>query len=247
MVYSVVAGELAAAEVDFSTMLIAPGGRWVILGRGDGSVWCIDLTDDWQTSRDVEPRLLIPSSLPTSVAAGKRNQIRIAIDVYSEESLESSADVRHLTQFNLAVASCARNPQASNASHACHIAIWRVTLSREEGLRQGDRLALFTDAATKNLRSVSLCGPAVAYAIDARPLNCVVIVNWMDAHGKNQTDPFVRRYITPCSATVRPRIRLYTLLHFNHAAESEASPRTTPSDNANRRIRRRLELGTRFH
>lgn len=125
-------------------------------------------------------------------------------------------DSHHLTQFNIAFVACAEDPEPTLATDACHITIWRIEVSEQDHLRLGDPLSMFTDAATTNLRSVSLHGLTVAYAIEARPWYCVVIVDWKEADGKEKSEFFVRQYVTPlhCNGTFLPnnRVCLLTLM-----------------------------------
>ncbi|TEB26773.1 hypothetical protein FA13DRAFT_1010835 [Coprinellus micaceus] len=174
------------------TSIITPGGRWIISGYRDGSVWYIDLGHDPTSTTALEPQLLVPASLPDDT---DDIQIKIALDFSSGESLGQSVDHHTLRQFNVAVVTSSSydDPLPLN------IDVWRVHVCTELGdpasLTLGPRLSNFTEEGDVALVSVGLHGRSVAYSILLDHTKCVVVVDWMEADGKGKDEQFTRWYL----------------------------------------------------
>ncbi|KAF6754747.1 hypothetical protein DFP72DRAFT_898687 [Ephemerocybe angulata] len=178
------------------SMVVTPGGRWVMTGYADGSVWCFDLSDNLASAADVEPFLLLP---PTHIGVSVSNpnvQVQIAIDYTSDEAAGTASETHHLTQFNMAVVTGPFDYRSTGAY--THIDIWRVHLSAHAEtpqLQLSDHLSSFKDSGSGKLLSCSLYGKVVAYSMNSPPSECTVIVDWEEANGKNEDQGAQRWYI----------------------------------------------------
>ncbi|KAF6754766.1 hypothetical protein DFP72DRAFT_898703 [Ephemerocybe angulata] len=182
------------------SMVVTPGGRWVLTGYADGSVWCFDLSDNLASTADVEPFLLL-SPTHTGVSVSKPNvQVHIAIDYASDEAAGRASETHHLTRFNMAVVTCPFDYRLTGAY--THIDIWRVHLPGDKEIAHtetpqlvlGDHLSSFKDSGSGKLLSCSLYEKVVAYSMKS-PSKCTVIVEWTEANGKNEDQGAQRWYI----------------------------------------------------
>ncbi|KAJ3539678.1 hypothetical protein NMY22_g4623 [Coprinellus aureogranulatus] len=193
-------GKMVASE-------LLPGGRWLIAGYEDGSVWYFDLSPDLIPAHRIKPALLISSSFSGVI----RIQMHISIDCASDMALGSSLSHYHLEQFNLAVVAC----PARYGSGPTKVSVWRIHVpvgnDPESSLRLGDCLSSFTEFGIDHIDDCSLYGPMVAYSMLLQPASCIVIVSWSEANGKASHE-LVRRYApvtdTPQNIYLLPSDRL---------------------------------------
>lgn len=182
-------------EASLPALCLLPGGRWLISGFDDGSVWYFDLSHhETSSAGNLQRKLLIPSPFKGTQHDGSRIQVRLSVDFSSHEALGDSSITHHLQQFNLAVVAC---PKAWKTG-ATHVDVWQVLVpdgnEQTGGIRLGDHLSSFTEIATSSLEDCSLLGPALAYSLGIAPARCVVIVNWAEANGRSQ-EAIQRRYL----------------------------------------------------
>ncbi|TEB32901.1 hypothetical protein FA13DRAFT_231371 [Coprinellus micaceus] len=187
---------LGGQDLSYNSVIMTPGGRWVVAASTEGSIWWFDLSDGWTSTSYVEPRILIPSDTDDNVEGPV--QIKIAADFFSEESLgafNSKGHPHQLSRFNIVIMARSANRSSSPTTH---VGIWRVFASQESGLSLGECLSSYEETGSVKLTDVSLYGSAVAYGMDsggARGIICVIIVEWEEANGKTMDDEIVRRYI----------------------------------------------------
>ncbi|KAJ3527793.1 hypothetical protein NMY22_g9651 [Coprinellus aureogranulatus] len=225
--------KLPSGSIFSSTIL--PGGRYIIAGCGDGSVWYYDLWagGDPSTTTEVTLSCLIPS--PYLNSSGFDVPIKLAVDLLSEDSLGLSLTSHHLQQFNIAVVTwrgeCSINDTEIN--------IWRVRLDEDGGgLELDEHLSTFHDAPFLHVLDCSLLGPVVAYNLGdwACAPRSVIVVEWAKARGKPR-DEVPRLYIPRFPATVirlLPGDRLVTLSRSGQMIRlynwrSDCIPSATPS------------------
>ena len=198
--------DLGGQKLPLTSVVMTPGGRWVIAASAEGSVWWFDLSNEWTSTSHIEPHVLIKSNSPASDDIEGTIQIEVAADFSSEESLgafDSAGHSHHLSQFNIAIMTRSANRSSAPTTH---VSIWRVHASREAGLSLGECLSSYEEVGSVKLTDVSLHGSAIAYGMDAggiRGIICVIIVEWEEANGKTEADEIVRRYIPFYPAKVR--------------------------------------------
>lgn len=198
--------KLGGEKLLLETVIVAPGGRWAIAGSTTGSVWWFDLSDDWTSTSPIEPRILINSTLNESETTLDPHQVKIAADFSSNESLGSSDDTHHLSQFNVAVVVCPTEPSSPSPAR---VGVWRVQVIERpgnSGLKVEGCLSAYTEAGTAMLTDFSILGSTLAYGVDTKG-GCVVIVDWAEANGKTADDEIVRRYIPLYPTSVRALTR----------------------------------------
>lgn len=231
------ASYLEGQHLDLESVIVLPGGRWVVVASSLGSVWWFDLSDDWTSTAAVEPRMLIPATLTVPEGSDEPSQVKIAIDSSSEEALGPSIRSHYLSRFNITVAT--RSAAGSSSSHA-RVGVWRIDVSEESGgsLVLGACLSTYTEAGEAQLTDLSLYGAAVAYGMDSGAFSgttCVVIVEWEGANVKTEDDEILRRYIPSYPArkvVLLPGGRIL-LIHEDHWADlidwqKDGEPSTLP-------------------
>ncbi|KAH6911994.1 hypothetical protein BKA70DRAFT_1422715 [Coprinopsis sp. MPI-PUGE-AT-0042] len=176
------------------TLCLLPGGRWLLAGYADGSVWSFDLSDSDTCRTNVKRRLLVPSPFKDTEHENTKIQLQVAVDFSSPEALGDSLGTHVLQQFNIAVIACPEDWGLASTQ----VDVWRIYLpphsAADSELRLGDRLSSFTEIGTAQLGGCSLLGPVVAYSLGFAPVKCVVVVPWLDANGKAKT-AIKRRYL----------------------------------------------------
>ncbi|KAJ3518295.1 hypothetical protein NMY22_g13751 [Coprinellus aureogranulatus] len=198
------------------TLTLLPGGRWLLSGCDDGSVWYFDLSDDSNPAAKLTPKKLLPSPFAGTPHAGSNISIEFSVDFTSKAALGQSGESHYLTQFHIVVVTW---PEISQFAHT-QVDVWRIHVSRDagnEGLIPGTQLSSFCETLTP-LRSCSLYGSSVAYALRTVPTPCSVIVDWADANGKIKGQDFVRRYIpslNPLALRLLPGDRLLAVSYTN--------------------------------
>ncbi|KAJ3509813.1 hypothetical protein NMY22_g16168 [Coprinellus aureogranulatus] len=180
------------------TAIMTPGGRWVLAGYSDGSVWYFDVSDDWTSTSPIAPRLLVPGFTSEAVPPGGAVKMELAADWTSVEALGSSAASHCLTQFNLAVVVSMNHEPPDTNDKPMHVNVWRVTVCEDAGetsLKLDEQLSAFKEEPNDSISSFSLHGRMLAYtwSIEPRPIPYVVVVDWRDVNGKTPQEGLVRR------------------------------------------------------
>ncbi|KAH6911997.1 hypothetical protein BKA70DRAFT_1559499 [Coprinopsis sp. MPI-PUGE-AT-0042] len=187
-------GDVERCRVNLPTLCMVPGGRWLIGGYEDGSIWQFDLSNHDPPSGSITRKLLIPSPFKDTPLDGSPIQLRLSIDFSSCEALGKSLETYHLEQFNIAVVACPKDYRAAST----HVDVWRVHVPKKEDsesdLRLTDHLSSFTEIGVPALEDCSLLGPTLAYSLGTWPARCAVIVSWSEANGKPK-DSIERRYL----------------------------------------------------
>ncbi|KAH6901423.1 hypothetical protein BKA70DRAFT_1309499 [Coprinopsis sp. MPI-PUGE-AT-0042] len=181
------------SPASLQTLCLIPGGRWLIVGYEDGSVWSLDLSDHDGSSGKICRKLLVPSPFESTEHSETRLQVKLSVDFSSDEALGDSQKTYHIQQFNIAVMVCPMKYKLAST----HIDVWRVHVSNGSdrwGLRLGEHLSSFTEIGTAALQDCSLLGSALAYSLGTAPATCVVIVRWPAANGKPK-DKVNRHYL----------------------------------------------------
>ncbi|KAJ3505093.1 hypothetical protein NMY22_g17701 [Coprinellus aureogranulatus] len=195
------------------SMALAPGGRWMLMCRHDTSVWYFDLSNDWTSTLPLEPRLLIPAlPPPAGTTEWRRKSIVLAVDWTSEEALGSSVETHFLTQFNIAVLVCDRNPDISRRQ-PMSVKVWRVKVEETPAgpeLRLSEMLSAFADVPDYNVVKADLYGQTLAYSTQ---ISSVFVVAWREVNGKARKDLLSCRRI-PTGA--RLSIEVWTLRFLWH-------------------------------
>ncbi|KAJ2918123.1 hypothetical protein MD484_g2297, partial [Candolleomyces efflorescens] len=166
---------------------IVPGGRWLLAGCADGTVWWYDLDTLSSSKPDTPseappPTLLLESPLPEGTYTSATS-IRFSVDFTSDQVLSTEVDnFKVLEHFNLAVVVTYRQTAYVRPKS---IQVWRVQVKTGGGnlptiLQAHDRLSSFFEDPSRLVKSISLYGDHVAYYLQ----NQVVIVNWRTANGK---------------------------------------------------------------
>lgn len=165
-----------------NTLVLLPGGQWVIGCCNDASVWCFDISRD--VSSTILPVLLTPSRYSVSDIERSNPQISFAVDYTSREALGSGYTNHFLEQFNIALITA--HPSSSVQHTMTYIDIWQIvnlpragwTGSSQRRLRPGTHLSSFMDEYTRTLGPSSLYGTAIAYNTIRQSTPCVAIVDW---------------------------------------------------------------------
>lgn len=204
--------------VSLQSTCLLPGGRWLIVGYEDGSVWSFDLLKQDKPCGKVTRKLLIPSPFEGTEHDGSPIQVQLSIDFSSHEALGDSQDTYTLQQLNIAVVACPKMYRTAST----RITVWRVHLSggldgAESELCLGQQLSSFTEIWTAALKDCSLLGPALAYSMGLSPAKCVVVVRWSEAHGKSK-DSLERQYL--------PQLALDVGGHFVEPSPILTKPRS---------------------
>ncbi|KAJ3547457.1 hypothetical protein NMY22_g1640 [Coprinellus aureogranulatus] len=219
------------------TLTFLPGGRWLLPGCDDGSVWYFDLSDDSNPTAKLTPKKLLPSPFAGTPHAGSNISIEFSVDFTSNAALGQSGESHYLTQFHIAVVTW---PEVSQFAHT-QVDVWRIHVSQDagnEGLIPGTQLSTFCETLTP-LRTCSLYGSSVAYALRTVPTPCSVIVDWADANGKIKGQHSVRRYIpslNPLALRLLPGDRLLAVSYTNmekvalYNWRADCAPTTHPPD-----------------
>ncbi|KAJ2919398.1 hypothetical protein MD484_g1024, partial [Candolleomyces efflorescens] len=169
-------------KTSVASMHLVPGGRWLLVGCRDGSVWYYDLDmacfTDMDSPQSRQPRLLLKSPLATEQASKNRAMVLFAID-HTSELLNPSKDLyKVLEHFNLAVAVTLKPQAGQPASH--WFQIWRVgaiTAQRSSTELQAlQRLSFFEDSDV-TISDISIHGIHFAYALSC-PSGTTMIVDW---------------------------------------------------------------------
>jgi hypothetical protein len=172
---------------------IVPGGRWLLAGCADGSVWCYDLDalsspESSSFNAPPPPRLLLEPPLPEGTHA-RVSSVQFSVDYTSEQVNSSNAladNFRALEHFNLAVVVSYGAYDAS--LYPKSIQVWRVNVRTGAGnlppsLQAHQRLSsFFEDTESHVHRSISLHGDHLAYCLRS-PIR-IVIVDWRLVNGK---------------------------------------------------------------
>lgn len=193
----VIASTLGGRHAKMSTVFLLPGGRWLISGYADGSLWCFDLSG--HPKERILPMPLLPSPFAGTEHSGGDTQIQVSIDFTSQDALGSSAHTHHLAQFNIAVLAC---PKRYEFAHT-QVDVWRVHVLNGvggEGLKLGAHLSSFMETPTSGLLNCSLHGPSIAYTVRGIPARSVIVVDWADA--KSKTMDFQRYHLPGLTTTV---------------------------------------------
>ena len=167
---------LAGREVCIESMMMTPGGRWVLLADDRGAVYYIDLDE---IPGELAPKLLIPPPMEPI----RKVTVRMAIDTTSA----GDAPHYHLTNFTLAVFI------TSSKRHACptHVEVWRTEVgstgpgNTKVALQPAERLSSFKDQLYKTLHSCDILGDTLAYAVAGGFDRRAIIVDWKESNGKD--------------------------------------------------------------
>ncbi|KAJ2919445.1 hypothetical protein MD484_g1020, partial [Candolleomyces efflorescens] len=177
------------------TIHLVPGGRWLLVGCKDGSVWYYDLDLCSSNSSDFlpqagQPRLLLESPLATQQASRNLAGVFIAVDYTSELVNASESPFKVLESFNLAVAVTMKPAGVDSAVHSFQV--WRVDVASSPDQKELAKLkplhclSSFEDACSI-INDISIRGPHFAYCL-AWPAGAVVIVDWHSVNGKPVAD-----------------------------------------------------------
>jgi hypothetical protein len=178
------------------TIHLVPGGRWLLVGCRDGSVWYYDLDPSCSTNvkfspQAGRPRLLLESPLATQQASKNLAGVFIAIDHTSQLVNSSESPFKVLESFNLAVAVTIKPAGVDSAAHSFQV--WRVDVvtgrpDREEStkLKPLQRLSSFKDACSI-INDISIHDFHFAYCL-AYPPGATVIVDWRSVNEKAVAD-----------------------------------------------------------
>ncbi|KAJ3549320.1 hypothetical protein NMY22_g926 [Coprinellus aureogranulatus] len=178
-----------------SMSLFEEGGRWIIVGYNDGSVWYFDLLDDWTSTSALEPKMLLPG-WPDSKDANLG--VKLAVDWTSEEALGPSLGIHCLTQFNIAV--FVRPLKGDHAYDATHIDVWQVRIENgPQGMQLalGEHLSSFTEDPGYVITNACLYGPTLAYVV-----RIVVVVDWHHANGRTKDQKLSCRCISAPATSI---------------------------------------------
>ncbi|KAF5335066.1 hypothetical protein D9611_010830 [Ephemerocybe angulata] len=115
------------SQVKESSIHLLPGGRWMIVGCRDGSVWYLDL-EKLGNSGEGTPALLTPA------CPGLLEGFSLAIDYSSPEANPTLLDEFHLASFNLATITSYQDKP--NSFYKGVVKVWhiKVTFDDHDGL-----------------------------------------------------------------------------------------------------------------
>ncbi|RXW24336.1 hypothetical protein EST38_g1521 [Candolleomyces aberdarensis] len=197
---------------------LLPGGRWLLAGYRDGSVWYFDL----DAKDTICSTLLIESPYPESLASTNKVRLVFSVDLLSDVAQASPPGSYHLTQFNIAIV----------ASHIRRtvdtvVSVWRVQIALENdsatSLRKVELLSTFHEERFDDVWSCDLYGTTVAYLGEpAGGDTSIIIVDWSDAAGQTDINRVLRRYISSSDyarAFLLPEDRILTVANYG-AGES---------------------------
>ncbi|KAJ2918073.1 hypothetical protein MD484_g2302, partial [Candolleomyces efflorescens] len=169
---------------------IIPGGRWLLAGCADGSVWYYDLdalSSPKSNSMDAAPppRLLLDSPLPEGTHA-RVASVQLSVDYTSDRVNPNPAETfRALEHFNLAIV--VTYWAHDNYVYPKSIQIWKAGTESGTGnlaasLRAHTRLSAFFEDPEGHIYSISLHGDHLAYC--RGPLMRITIVDWHSVNEK---------------------------------------------------------------
>ncbi|KAJ2936505.1 hypothetical protein H1R20_g588, partial [Candolleomyces eurysporus] len=194
-----------------------PGGRWLLAGCRDGSVWYFDL----DAEGTISPALLIESPYPESLASTNKVRLVFSVDLLSDVAQASPPGSYHLTQFNIAIVASHIRRTADTV-----ISVWRVQIALENdsatNLRKVELLSTFHEERFDDVWSCDLYGTTVAYL--GRPTGgstSIIIVDWPDAAGQTDTNRITRRYISTSDdarAFLLPEDRILKVVNYGAGA-----------------------------
>ncbi|KAJ3508386.1 hypothetical protein NMY22_g16635 [Coprinellus aureogranulatus] len=183
-------------SIVLDTSVLLPGGRWIVAGYTDVSVWYFDLGNKQTSTSEIQRRLLIPSQILDPEKSETKAQVKLAIDLSSDSAQGTSSNDHTLRQFNNVVMTCHERRQW--VSVPIHIDVWRIQVcagAEEDSVKPGEHLSSFTEEGDANLISLSLYGPTVACCVVMTVARCTVIVDWAEANGKGPQDDTLCWYI----------------------------------------------------
>ena len=173
-------------KTSVASIHLVPGGRWLLVGCRDGSVWYYDLDLVCSTDLDSpqpagQPGLLLRSPLTAEQASKNRATVLFAIDHTSELLNPPKELSKVLEHFNLAVAVTLKPKQGQPVNHWFHI--WRVGAITGPTAQRGStelqalqRLSFFEDSDVV-ISDISIHGIHFAYALSC-PSGITMIVDW---------------------------------------------------------------------
>ncbi|KAJ2925904.1 hypothetical protein H1R20_g11190, partial [Candolleomyces eurysporus] len=198
-------------DTSVRTIHLVPGGRWLLAGCTDGSVWYYDLdllsTDVGSSTQAGRPHLLLESPLSAQQASENQAGIFIAIDHTSELVNASKNPYKVLESFNLAVAVTIMPAGIRSVAHSFQV--WRVDVVTNASdkrelteIKALQRLSFFNDTACI-IKDISIHDIHLAYCL-AHPSGTTVIVDWCSVNEKSATsDPDLARWYLESSAGSR--------------------------------------------
>jgi hypothetical protein len=183
---------------------LVPGGRWLLAGCFDGSVWWFDL-DFWSSPEAMSsdaggPKLLLESPLSEEAS---RNDTRIVFSVDHTSKISGAKPTSKfgtLENFNLAVF-------VSYLSRDLHhtkvnsFQVWKVSVvtapmavGSPSGIKACQCLSSFFEDSGCTIEFMSLHGANLAYSV--QPAEITAVVNWHSVNGKHADhDPCFMRWL----------------------------------------------------
>ncbi|RXW13578.1 hypothetical protein EST38_g12276 [Candolleomyces aberdarensis] len=199
-------------DTSVRTIHLVPGGRWLLAGCADGSVWYYDLdllssTNDGSSTQAGRPHLLLESPLSAQQVSENRAGVFIAIDHTSKLVNASKNPYKALESFNLAVTVTIMPAGIRSATHSFQV--WRVDVvtnasnkGEPTGIKALQRLSFFKDTAC-TIKDISIHDIHLAYCL-AHPSGTTVIVDWRSVNEKAATSDsdFTRWYLESSAGSV---------------------------------------------
>jgi hypothetical protein len=197
---------------------IIPGGRWLLAGCADGTVWSYDLdalsSPESNSSNEARsPRLLLEPPVPEGTHK-RVASVQFSVDYTSEQVNSNNADnFKALEHFNIAVVVTYRAHHA--VVHPKSFQIWRVHAKTGAEnlttiLQAQECLSSFSEDAEDVVDSISLHGNHVAYCLALSVQ--IIIVDWRSLNGKQAgiDSDFMRWFLR----SARYTDRAIPVIHF---------------------------------
>ncbi|RXW13576.1 hypothetical protein EST38_g12278 [Candolleomyces aberdarensis] len=205
-------------DTSVTTIHLVPGGRWLLAGCTDGSVWYYDLdlsssTNVGSSTQAGRPHLLLETPLSAQQASENQASVFISIDYTSELVNASKNPYKVLESFNLAVAVTLMPAGIRSATHSFHV--WRVDVvtntsdkGEPTGIKALQRLSFYKDTACV-INDISIHGIHLAYCLGYPP-GTTVIVDWCSVNEQAATSDsaLARWYLESTAGSVSYVLKL---------------------------------------